>query len=332
MGRKHHVGRWPATQADVEFDVGLDRRGNATIVWSTLPPESSQGTSFGGIGVHARVLKVNGKLSRRIDVPLGGGGNIHPRVVVSASGNATVLWEFLDGPGPAAIHAANIRGGGRLGPVSDISRETDGAYLGDVAVDSGGTLTVAWSSSGPSGSNAILVRRVRANGSLGPIFVLATGASAADTHSGPRVVPDGAGNAIVAWYFSTQRPPDKFSTTVEERRIDLSGNLGPLTDAAAPFADIGALAITVDAAGNQTLGWVRLPLPLQSWNYIVQARRIERSGSLGAVETFASGTCPACYPTAPSLFSDADGVVTAVWLEPQPGLRAAIKLSRFAPG
>jgi len=81
------------------------------------------------------------------------------------------------------------------------------------------------------------------------------------------------------------------------------------------------------------VAWLRYPQPLQSRSYVLQLRRIGRDGVLGAIDTVASGVCTTCYEQfAPQLSSDASGVVTAVWLEPQPGLRAAIKLSRFAPG
>jgi hypothetical protein len=232
------------------------------------------------------------------------------------------------------MHAANISRRGRLGPLVDISRGSERAWLGDVAADAGGNLIVAWQSSGPGGdANAIVARRLGADGSLGPIHVLVTGRWASDVNYAPRMALDRAGNATVAWFSESTGPPDSFSTTIEACRVDLDGNLSPLTDVSAPFSDVASFQITVDPAGNQTLAWVRHPGPLGSWRYIIELRTIGRDGVLGPIETLASGDCPACPDLyAPKLVSDADGVVTAVWLEPQPNRRAAIKLSRFVPG
>jgi len=206
--------------------------------------------------------------------------------------------------------------------------------LGDLAVDARGNLTVAWQSSASGvDTTAIAARRIGADGSLGPIQVLSVGSSPSDVKYAPQVALDRAGNATVAWLFVSSRPPDKFFTTIESRRIDLQGNLNPLTDVSAPFSDVASFQITVDPVGNRTVAWLRYPQPLQSRSYVLQLRRIGRDGVLGAIDTVASGVCTTCYEQfAPQLSSDASGVVTAVWLEPQPGLRAAIKLSRFAPG
>jgi hypothetical protein len=333
LGRVHHLGRWSPAQSEVEFDIGLDSRGDATIVWSTLPRESSQGTYFGGIGVHARRLNVSGRLEPRIDLPLASGGNIHPRVAVTPIGRATLVWEFLDGPGPAGVHSATISRRGRLGRVTDVSGGSQGAWLGDLAMDARGNLTVVWQSFAPGAdTNAIVARRIGAHGSLGPINVLGAGSRPSDVNYAPKVALDRAGNATVTWFHETVRPPDSFSSTIESRLIDFDGNLNPLTTVPAPFSDVTSFRIAVDPAGNQTLAWVRRPQPLQNGAYFFQRRRIGRDGVLGGIDTVASGACNTCFElSAQRLIADDNGVVTAVWLEPQPNLRAAIRLSRFVP-
>src|SRR5205085_3150162 len=220
------------------------------------------------------------------------------------SGRATIVWDFV-GPGPGGIHAASISGH-RLGRVIDISRGSQGAWLGDLSVDARSNLTVAWQSSGPAvDGNAIVARRVGADGSLGPIHVLATGSWSSDVKYAPRVALDRAANATAAWFVEAVRPPDSFSTTVESRRIDLHGNLSPLTDVSAPFSDVASFQITVDPAGNQALAWVRHPRPLQGGAYLFQRRRIGRDGVLGAIDTVASGVCSTCYDlSAQKLISD----------------------------
>ncbi len=332
LGRVHRLGRWSASRSNVEIDVGLDARGNATIVWSTLPFESSQGTTFDGIGLHARRLSVTGKLGRRIEVPLDGGGNIHPRVVVTPAGRATVAWDFLGTS--SAIRAATINRRGRLGPVLDISTGAGAVHLVDLAGDPNGSFTATWWSLDSQYLPSIGARRVGADGSLGPPHVLAASSARNEEKIRPSVVLDRAGNATVAWVSSTYMSAShSFLTAVESRRIDVNGNLTPVTNVTAPVSDAQSFQSTVDPAGNQTVAWIRRIPQLESTSYVLQARRIGRDGGLGPIDTLASGGCPNCdFVPAPKLVSDADGVVTAVWLEHQPGLRAAIKMSRLVPG
>jgi hypothetical protein len=251
-------------------------------------------------------------------------------VAVAPSGRAYVVWNFVDSS--SAIHVATISRRGRLGPVIDLSAGTGGAGLGDVEMDAKGNLIVAWQSYGGSYSNAILTRRVGADGSLRPVHVVATGTWPNDVKFGSRLALDRAGNASVAWVFQSVRPPDTFLTTIESRRIDRNGNLSPLTDISAPVSDISSFRLTVDPAGSQTFAWMRYIPPYRDPSYALQVRTIGRDGQLGPIETLSSGSCGNCNVSAPKLISDAAGVVTAVWLEPQPSFRAGIKLSRFVPG
>ncbi len=307
------------------MDVGVDARGDATIIWSTRSTESNAGIPIEGVGVYARRLSRDGTLGPRIEVTPGGGGAIRSRVEVTPSGRAIVAWTVEDS---YAIHVATISRRGGLGRVIDVT-DAEAAFSTDLTVDASGNLVVAWC---PGRLDTVFIRRVGADGSLGPIRVIATSTNA-EVYE-PSLALGAARSATVTWVFAEYSDYGFTYAVVESRRIDAYGKLSPRTNVSSPIADAPTFQSTIDRAGNQTVSWARrIGPPPQIGGWALQARRIGRDGFLGAIETFASGGClgGGCDFAAPRLFSDANGVVTAVWREEPPDTAGAIKLSRFTP-
>jgi hypothetical protein len=184
-----------------------------------------------------------------------------------------------------------------LGPVLDLSADGEDAYTPEVAVDSGSNATVVWLRFNVA-NDVIQVRRITADGMLGPVQDLsAAGQSANDPH----VAVGPNGNAMAVWQGF-----DGTNTIVQGRRIAADGALGPVRDLSAAGADANSPRVAADTVGNAIAVWRRFNGSVQ----IVQTRRIGTDGTLGATQDLSA---PGQYGTAPQVAVNPAGNAVAVW-------------------
>jgi hypothetical protein len=181
----------------VDFDrpvVASSPMHGATIV------ARDKGTS----AIRARHVSAGGSLGRvrtldaRTDIYASG-----PAIALDSSGTATVVWFDVG----HALVARRMTREGRLGPVATIAGETveTNVRFAAVGVDAAGNATVVWERAfidfsyphGPETIRAsVYARRLNADGSLGPLLDLESGAGES---TDPHVAVATSGRAIVSW-------------------------------------------------------------------------------------------------------------------------------------
>jgi hypothetical protein len=284
---------------DLDVDVAVDARGDATIVWSPVGTESSQDPGPFRTNVYARRLTARGRVGRRLTLPVDPGVNRWPRVAYAPSGKRMVAW----GLGRVFVATVGIGGNVVLGDGLDPQ----------LAIDARGNAIVVWrygASVGGVDQFGLRGRRLYAGGGLGPLHAIAdTGNYLGDIH---RLAVDGAGNVTVAWR-------DFAEDNVRLRRIGADDTLGPVVDLSVSGVgaeayqarlENSAPAVAVDSARNVTTAWMRLLPPASSPVYTIEARGVAGNGALGSVQTLAG---PTTYASDPKVVSDAPGVALVAW-------------------
>jgi hypothetical protein len=179
-----------------------------------------------------------------------------PLVAVDSAGTATVLW-FDDG---RTLVARRMTAQGRLGPLVTVGpRETNGDSfrMASLGVDAAGNATIAWQRvfavGGPHDtvdilSASVFVRRLNADGTLGPLLELEPGSG---ENRVPLVAVAASGRAIVAWdhYDGYGQSALRMAT------FESDGTLARLPDIFIGGVDDPALAI--DTRGNAIAAWSR---------------------------------------------------------------------------
>lgn len=118
--------------------IAVGPGGEATVIW-----QRSNGSY---LVVQGAARPAGGGWSRPVDITTGHGrGGQHLQLVVDSWGNATVIWEGFDTPGPHfAIQAAKRSPGGAWSRPTDISRWTKSLGEPQIAVDPQGRSTAIW--------------------------------------------------------------------------------------------------------------------------------------------------------------------------------------------
>jgi hypothetical protein len=303
VGRIHQIAVAGSLVAeggsDLDVDVAVDARGDATIVWSPVKDASSQDPEPFRANVYARRLTARGRVGRRLTLPVDPGvySGGSPRVAYMPSGKTVVAW--------GGVFAATVGVGGNvvLGGGSDPQ----------LAIDARGNATVVWrygASMGGMEQFGLRARRLYAGGGLGPLHAISdTRIYLGDVH---RLAVDGAGNVTVAWR-------DFAEDIVRLRRIGADDTLGPVVDLSAPGVgaeayqarlENAAPALAIDSARNVTTAWMRLLPPAGNPAYTIEARGMAGNGALGSIQTLAY---PTTYASDPKVVSDAPGVALVAW-------------------
>jgi hypothetical protein len=319
IGRRHRVASRGGR--DVEIRVAVDARGNATIAWAGTWSLSSQGSlAPDPPNVHVRRLSAKGNLGQTIELPREGEYHERPRVAVAPSGRATVVWTV-----PDSIRAANIDEHGGVGPVLQLNQEPAGEPT-QLAVDARGNATVVWQSSYPM--ERVNVRRIKAGGKLGPLYVPAPGQNIT---GGGQIGLDADGNARLTWGSLPRDFSSPVPSVMESWRLgadDTISRVTPLSPPGLAPPDIGDSSplLVVDRAGDATIAWLRGTTVADTQQFATLARRIAPNGSLGPVHTLSK---PSLGIAEVRLAVDARAIVTAAWSVGAD--RAAIKAARFTP-
>jgi RTX calcium-binding nonapeptide repeat (4 copies) len=145
-----------------------------------------------------------------------------------------------------------------------------------VAVEPDGSFLTAWVQSlpGPKSDANIDARTVDANGNLGPVLTLTT------THGdvrNPRIAITPGGGATVLWNRNVA--PQQIS--LEARRINPNGSLGPVITVSEPNERALGTSLTTDSAGKTTVAWVHQI----NDSSVLRVRQISANGALGPEQT-----------------------------------------------
>jgi hypothetical protein len=311
-GRIYRIGSPDAASA-TDADVAVDPRGNATLVWGTALTQSSQDPLPPAPTVaHARRLSAQGGLGPTIDLTTGSMLNQNPRVAVTPSGPALVVWESCC---PAVVATITIARNGALGQLGVLG-PGPASGLGvspilDLAIDRRGNAIAGWVA-----SSGVEARRILPGGSLGPPHLLAPGAN----QSSPQVAVDRRANATVVW----QDTRADFRGFIQSRRVGRTGSLGPLLllSAAGSPGD-GQPQVAVRPAGDATIAWIH---SIDFSTDAIQARNVGPNGGRGAIPTVDVGSVRDL-----KVVADARGMVTAAWIAARPGPGESVRMSRLPP-
>jgi hypothetical protein len=279
-------------------DVGIDAAGNVIAVWTI--------DLGAGLVAQAKVRPVSSgswggqsTLSRPGETALGA-----PRLAVSSSGDAVVVWSRAPGivqaasrpgstgawqpasdlgqgrdpqialdPAGNAVAVWSVPGGGVQGAFRAVGGGWSGAAdvsrgagsAAEVAVDSAGNAVAAWL--GGAGPHVRSARRDRATGVWSqPISVSATGAAAGQ----PKLAVDPRGNAVAVWTRGT--PP---TVRAALRPAALGAWLSGVGLSAAGVVGADPL-VEIDAAGRALAVWVRRATGVS----VVESTELTGSGPL----------------------------------------------------
>jgi hypothetical protein len=252
--------------------VGIDRNGNALVVWLHQDPDGALWRPR----VQARARSATGVLGPiwTLSHPQQNSGvTFTPNdadVAIDANGNALVVWSRDDGANWRVQMRAHSSGG-MLGPVQTLSRRGQHSISPRVAIDARGNALIVWRSSG------LLARTRSAAGVLGQEETVSKDGQSA------RVAMNARGDALIAWYGITGPYTPE---AIRARARSAAGTLGPLLSLGGAFRIFTSPRPAIDANGNGLIVWGRA-------RDEVEARTLSATGVLGEKQTLSdSGMFP----------------------------------------
>lgn len=273
--------------------VAVDPAGNATAVWSRYDES----------GTETRVQSSSRTTSGAWSTPqnrstAGAGGGYDPKVVVDASGDATVVWYLHpSGPGPDTVQVSQRISGAWSSPL-DLSPADGPSYLHQVAVDAEGRATVVWQIDNQT-NRIIQSRHQTAVGTWSEVDDLSpAGFNSYD----PQVAVDAAGNAVAVWAL------DNISNNqVQASDRPVGGTWSSPVDLSPAEQNAYSVQVDVNTAGSAVAIWTGS----DGVNYIVQSSRRPVGAAWGStvdVSTFEGSVGNL------QVAVDASGDAAAVWV------------------
>jgi hypothetical protein len=170
------------------------------------------------------------------------------RIGIDARSNATFGWLRRDSRG-VRVQVRRRSAGGRLGPIVDLSDPSSVAGDLQLVVAPSGRAVAAWSERQPHGPAMLRARAVSAAGARGPPVTIT---DAALRFTGPQIVIDASGDALLAWTQLAGK-----AVAVMARRWPAAGELGPATDVSAttPSSSGDPPGVAIDADGDALFAW-----------------------------------------------------------------------------
>lgn len=154
----------PLTKHVFSPDVGMDAKGNLTLVWAELDIETTG--NFAATMSQRYVAGTGWQTPQAVTTPFTEAASLTypPVVTVNEQGIAAVMWIWPDGTLQASVADA----AGKWGATQQISAHPYllGSRLPQLVVDAAGNATLAWTDTGTSGSNDIFTSRY-SNGAWG---------------------------------------------------------------------------------------------------------------------------------------------------------------------
>jgi hypothetical protein len=224
--------------------VAVDGAGSISVVWESdatplgiLFRHSADGAAFSAVAN----LTTNSSLA----------GVAAPQLAVGVDGSINVVWEEDFNFQSDISFRRSEDQGAHFTATANLSHNSGNSFAGQIAVDLGGNINVAWVDGTP-GNNEILFTRSADKGATFP--TVANLSNGRGDSGNPQIGVDGNGNIFVAWqdnvppvfnkdvYFAVSSDGGAtFSNTPQ----NVSGNSGNSIN----------LSMTVDATGAINLGW-----------------------------------------------------------------------------
>jgi hypothetical protein len=175
----------PAGEEAVGPDIALDGAGDAVVVWEAV------GGSSDVIDVAAR--PAGGAWGAAQGISPSGHRCVEPRVAVDPSGDAVVVWDWVNGIS-TTVEASSSVGGASWSAAETVSAAGQPAYAPKPAIDASGDAMAVWETF--EGSYAVKSAERPAGGAWGPIEAI----SSPGRESGAaQVALDSAGDAVAIW-------------------------------------------------------------------------------------------------------------------------------------
>ena len=222
-----------------------------------------------------------------------------PDVEVAADGTATVVWSAR-GASSFSVFARRIAPDGTPGPISQLSAAGGDALTPRVAVAPDGKATVVWIRH-DGADFRIQARRISPGGAPAAETLTLSGSGQDAMEPQVEVAPDG--EATVVW-----KRFDGFHYLAQVRQIAPDGTApAPAQRLSEAGKDAAEPQVAVAGDGTATAVWSRF----DGEDSIVQERRIEPSGTLGAVT--ASLSVPGESAIEPQVEVGLNGGATVIW-------------------
>jgi hypothetical protein len=195
----------------------------------------------------------------------------------------------------------------------------DQKFLPQLGVADSGATVMVWHTWEFPGGYKLFARRMTPAGRLGPVRMIAEVTDAVrDADPGERLAVDAAGNATIVWNRVVGTPADHgsnvTSSTVQIRRFDADGSLGPVVEIPSQGARDFAPRLAGEPSGRAVVTWVRFTED-QIW---VRAALIDRDGTLGVARDV-SAPGPYWSGGAAEVVLDVRGKATISWGAPRGG-------------
>jgi hypothetical protein len=287
--------------------VAVEPDGSFITAWvQSLPGPKSDAN------IDARTVDANGNLGPVLTLTKTHGDVRNPRIAIGPDGTATVIWNRNVAPQQIALEARRINPDGTLGSVITVSEPNERALSTSLATDSAGNTTVAWVHQ-INDSSVLRVRRIAANGSLGPEQTLTKTVEGRVVGVATAVGPDG--RPLVVY--------DQFGQ-IKAMRLSPSGDPLPGIAQISSTDDTAAyLSAKADAAGVVHVSWGRTaPEPLQTF-----ARTVAPDGTLGETQTLASNRS-----TGAELAVNAAGDASVAWQDTPKADPVSVQASTIPAG
>jgi hypothetical protein len=265
--------------------VGLDKAGNALVLWELWPWTIEMARRPAGAAFGAPV-KVDG-----LDPTVPDSGAYgSPHLAVAPAGNALIAW--TTGSSRFRVRVADVTAAGALGPGTAISQPDNSDGSPRVAFGPRGEALLAWND---IDAGYVTTAALRAPGDMFAPGLPLSGPNMPG--SGIRAVIDTAGDAIVAW-IAEDGPNQVIEAAIRPAGGVWSRPL-PLSD---PVPEVGLPDIAAGGDGTTTIVWSRLDA--------VQAVTRPPGGTFGRPVDLSA---PRQLATAPQIAAGADGTTIVTW-------------------
>lgn len=277
--------------------VVVGANGQATVLWARESDTSPY---------DPRIVQASRMLSDgRTTMPqtLGSGGNPYVSAAIQPSGRVLVSW--------SGSRFTSLSPGGVQGPTTDLDPGQATDSVAALALAATGEGIISWRRS----SGEIATRRVRADGTLGPVVRLSP--LAHDARSGPDVGVSSNGLATTAW-------SDDQDVWIAQTTGD-----GPASAAVRLNVPGGSSnaehAIAVDAAGTSTITWIDRTGGNDSSTWRVRAAVVSSSG-VPQPSALVSGPDEPRGTT--RTLAGSTGTATALWQTFPGGTHPVVRMAR----
>lgn len=295
-----------AGSADYYSDVGMDRTGQFTVVWSGAP-----GDGYGN-RILARQFDALGVPKGPFSIlePDRTGGSSSPQIAMRESGDFVVVWEKADPASRFHVYAQRFGANGQaLAPAFEIDFDSARTPLRPaVAINESGAFVIAWAGTSlvESESREIYLQRYDAQGQpVGAVIPVAT--VNADIQESPEVALQSDGRFLVTW--TTWARESGVPDVVFQRFAADGSKLGTETQVnQSDWGNQRDSSVSMDADGRFVISWSSNGDPKG-----IFARWYDAEGNPVTGDTQVSSSGFGAEPAGTSV--DADGDLIFVWTD-----------------